>query len=206
MARLVAVTRGNVYLLAPLLMIALSAGSTLLGLISEYLVLIPMMIVLAEKLRLGPLFAVALIAIPAKLGYLASVTNPLPLVIARPIVGVPVFSGASFRFVLWVVFLGLDVAYLLYNVRRSGFVPSDEQHVPLAGRHTAMLLAVGLGIVVIVCGAENLRWGNPQLGAFYPRSPAARRIARCRSAPRRWPCVTASSANGTSSRPRRSTC
>jgi uncharacterized ion transporter superfamily protein YfcC len=169
MIRLVAATRGNVYLLAPLLMIALSAGSTFLGLISEYLVLIPMMIVLAEKLRLGPLFAVALVAIPAKLGYLASVTNPLPLVIAQPIVGVPIFSGAGFRFVLWVVFLCLGITYLLYHVRRSGFVSSDEQHAsePLSGRHIAILIAVGLGIVAIVYGAGQLRWGNPQLAAFY---------------------------------------
>jgi uncharacterized ion transporter superfamily protein YfcC len=124
-------------------------------LISEYLVLIPMMLVLAEKLRLGPLFAVALVAIPAKLGYLASVTNPLPLVIAQPIVGVPVFSGAGLRLVLWVTFLDLGMAYLLYNVRRSGFVPLDEQHAsePLSRRHTAILVAVGFGIVVIVYGA-----------------------------------------------------
>ena len=169
MVRLVAATRGNVYLLAPLLMIALSAGSTFLGLISEYLVLIPMMLVLAEKLRLGPLFAVALVAIPAKLGYLASVTNPLPLVIAQPIVGVPVFSGATFRLVLWIVFLGLGIAYLLYNVRRSGFTPSGDEHVsePLSARHTAILAAIGLGIIAIVYGAGNLHWGNPQLAAFY---------------------------------------
>ena len=169
MARLVAATRGNVYLLAPVLMIALSAGSTFLGLISEYLVLIPMMLVLAEKLRLGPLFAVALVAIPAKLGYLASVTNPLPLVIAQPIVGVPVFSGAVFRLVLWIVFLGLGIAYLLYNVRRSGFTPSGDEHVsePLSGRHAVILVAIGLSIVAIVYGAGNLHWGNPQLAAFY---------------------------------------
>src|SRR5579863_6874148 len=138
MVRLVAATRGNVYLLAPLLMIALSAGSTFLGLISEYLVLIPMMLVLAEKLRLGPLFAVALIAIPAKLGYLASVTNPLPLVIAQPIVGMPVFSGLSFRLALWVVFLGLGIAYLLVLLARSGFTPSQAVHTApkLTGRQT----------------------------------------------------------------------
>jgi uncharacterized ion transporter superfamily protein YfcC len=128
-----------------------------------------MMLVLAEKLRLGPLFAVALVAIPAKLGYLASVTNPLPLVIAQPIVGVPVFSGVGFRFVMWVVFLGLGIAYLLYNVRRSGFTPSDDEHVsePLSACHTAILLAIGLGIIAIVYGAGNLHWGNPQLAAFY---------------------------------------
>ncbi|HUB10847.1 MAG TPA: hypothetical protein VMB34_02735 [Acetobacteraceae bacterium] len=81
-------------------MIVLCAGSTFLGLISEYLVLIPMMLVPAEKLKLGALFAVALVAIPAKIGYLGPVTNPLPLVIAQPIVGVPVFSGATFRLVM----------------------------------------------------------------------------------------------------------
>ena len=125
MVRLVAATGGNVYLLAPVLMIALSAGSTFLGLISEYLVLIPMMLVLAEKLRLGPLFAVALVAIPAKIGYLASVTNPLPLVIAQPIVGVPVFSGAGFRLVLWVVFLGLGIVYLLLQCAAQRLCSAD---------------------------------------------------------------------------------
>jgi len=167
--RLVAVTGGNVYVLAPVLMIVLSAGSTFLGLISEYLVLIPMALVLAEKLRLGPLFAVALIAIPAKIGYLASVTNPLPLVIAQPIVGVPVFSGLGFRLVLWVVFLALGMGYLLVLLARSGFVPSREVHAApaLSGRHSAILLAIALGVVAIVYGAGNLHWGNLQLGAFY---------------------------------------
>lgn len=167
--RLVAATGGNVYVLAPVLMIVLSAGSTFLGLISEYLVLIPMALVLAEKLRLGPLFAVALIAIPAKIGYLASVTNPLPLVIAQPIVGVPVFSGLPFRLVLWVVFLAIGMAYLLVLLARSGFTPSQEVHEApkLTGRQTAILLAIALGVVAIVYGAGNLHWGNLQLGAFY---------------------------------------
>jgi uncharacterized ion transporter superfamily protein YfcC len=167
--RLVALTGGNVYLLAPALMIVLSAGSTFLGLISEYLVLIPVALVLAEKLRLGPLFAVALIAIPAKLGYLASVTNPLPLVIAQPIVGVPVFSGLVFRLVLWVVFLALGMGYLLTLLARSGFTPSQQVHTApkLSPRHSAILLAIALGVVAIVYGAGNLHWGNTELGAFY---------------------------------------
>jgi uncharacterized ion transporter superfamily protein YfcC len=169
MERLLAATGGNVYLLAPALMIVLSAGSTFLGLISEYLVIIPMMLVLAEKLKLGPLFAVALVAIPAKIGYLASVTNPLPLVIAQPIVGVPVFSGATFRLVLWVVFLGLGMAYLLLNVWRSGFSRAEAGFTAakLTGRQVAVLCAVGLGIVAIVYGADKLHWRNPELAAFY---------------------------------------
>jgi uncharacterized ion transporter superfamily protein YfcC len=170
MERLLSATGGNVYLLAPALMIALSAGSTFLGLISEYLVLIPMMLVLAEKLKLGPLFAVALVAIPAKLGYLASVTNPLPLVIAQPIVGVPVFSGAGFRLVMWVVFLALGMAYLLVNVWRSGFSPRADAGFAapkLTPRQVAVLAVLGLGILAIVYGADALDWRNPELAAFY---------------------------------------
>ena len=70
---------------------------------------------------------------------------------------------------LWVVFLGLGIAYLLYNIRRSGFTPADATHVspPLSGRHVAILAVIGLGIVAIVYGAGNLNWGNPQLAAFY---------------------------------------
>jgi len=175
MERLLAATGGNVYLLAPALMIALSAGSTFLGLISEYLVLIPMMLVLAEKLKLGPLFAVALVAIPAKIGYLASVTNPLPLVIAQPIVGVPVFSGATFRLVLWIVFLALGMAYLLFNVRRAGFSRGEAGFAAprLTSRQTAVLAAVGLGILAIVYGADRLDWRNPELAAFYIALAAA---------------------------------
>lgn len=128
-----------------------------------------MMLVLAEKLKLGPLFAVALVAIPAKLGYLASVTNPLPLVIAQPIVGVPVFSGAGFRMVMWVVFLALGMAYLLFNVWRSGFSRADAgfEAVKLTRRQVAVLAAVGLGILAIVYGADALEWRNPELAAFY---------------------------------------
>ena len=124
-----------------------------------------MMLVLAEKLRLGPLFAVALVAIPAKLGYLASVTNPLPLVIAQPIVGVPVFSGAGFRLVMWVVFLGAGHGATCCSTCGAADSPvADEVHTApkLSARHVAILLAIGLGIVAIVYGAGKLHWGNPR--------------------------------------------
>ncbi len=95
--RLLTATRGNINVLAPVLMLVIACGSTFLGLISEYLVIIPMVVLLAERLGYDALVGVAMVTIAAKIGYLTSVTNPLPLVIAQPIVGVPVFSGAGFR-------------------------------------------------------------------------------------------------------------
>ncbi len=168
--RLLALTRGNVFLLAPVLMVAISAGSTFLGLISEYLVIIPVVVLLAQRLGLSPLVGLALVTIAAKIGYMTSVTNPLPLVIAQPIVGVPVFSGAGFRLVTWVVYLAVGIAFLLRYVRRQA-VPAPEpgafQAPPLPARHIVTLLLIAGTIGVMVYGAQELAWGNLELGAMY---------------------------------------
>ncbi|HWW05828.1 YfcC family protein [Collimonas sp.] len=167
--RLLVRSGGNVYLLTPLLMLAIAAGSTFLGLISEYLVLIPMMLILAQRLGLGPLYATALVAIAAKIGYLASVTNPLALVIAQPIVQVPLLSGAGLRLFVFVLFLAIGIAYLLLYVKRSGYsMPAElNQDNRLSLAHRCVLMVVGASVVVLVIGTSAWKWGDIQLGAFY---------------------------------------
>ncbi|WP_211461110.1 YfcC family protein [Collimonas silvisoli] len=167
--RLLVRTGGNVYLLTPALMLAIAAGSTFLGLISEYLVIIPMMLILAQRLGLGPLYATALVAIAAKIGYLASVTNPLALVIAQPIVQVPLLSGAGLRLFVFILFLAIGVAYLLLHVKRSGYtIPAElNQGSPLSLPHRFVLMVVGASVVVLVIGTSAWKWGDIQLGAFY---------------------------------------
>ncbi|WP_211453192.1 YfcC family protein [Collimonas antrihumi] len=167
--RLLVRTGGNVYLLTPVLMLAIAAGSTFLGLISEYLVIIPMMLILAQRLGLGPLYATALVAIAAKIGYLASVTNPLALVIAQPIVQVPLLSGAGLRLFVFVLFLAIGIAYLLLYVKRTGYsVPAElSKDSRLSLSHRFVLMVVGASVVVLVIGTSTWKWGDIQLGAFY---------------------------------------
>jgi uncharacterized ion transporter superfamily protein YfcC len=167
--RLLALTRGNVYWMTPLLMIVICAGSSFLGLISEYLVIIPMVVLLAQRLGLGALFATALVAISAKLGYLSSVTNPLAVAIAQPIVGVPVFSGLWLRLVIFVVYLGLGIAYLLWYVRKTGFAPpQDVDHAKkLSPRHLAILLVLLASIAGLVLGTRSWGWHSSELAAYY---------------------------------------
>jgi uncharacterized ion transporter superfamily protein YfcC len=151
-------------------MIALAAGSTFLGLISEYLVLIPIAVVLAEQLGYDALFGTAMVTIAAKIGYLTSVTNPLALVVAQPIVGVPVFSGAAFRAATFVVFLPLGIWFLLRAARRApADVTIDAQHdvEPMSGRHSAALVVLLAAIVLMVVGVQRFSWGNSELSAMY---------------------------------------
>jgi uncharacterized ion transporter superfamily protein YfcC len=174
--RLLQLTAGNVYVLAPLLMVLIGLGSTLLGFISEYLVIIPMVMVLAKRLGLSNLFAVGLVAIAAKVGYIASVTNPLSLAVAQPIVGVPLFSGIGMRIAVFVVFLTLGILYLLYHVKKSGYRRERAQaefdglgeiHTKLSARHKVTLAVLAAAAVMLVVGTRNLGWGNVELSAFY---------------------------------------
>jgi len=166
---LLGLTRGNVLALVPLLMLVIAAGSTFLGLISEYLVLIPIVVLLAERLGLDNLFATAVVTVAAKIGYMTSVTNPLALAVAQPLVGVPVFSGAGFRLVTFVLYLGLGIWWVLRYVRRRGPSRPADDPAParLSLRHGAILVLLLGAIGLMVYGTQALAWGNAELSAMY---------------------------------------
>ena len=167
--RLVHRSRGNIYLLAPALMCTLAAGSSFLGLISEYLVVLPVLLLMTERLRLSGLYAVAMLLIAAKIGYIASVSNPVVLPIAQGIVQVPIFSGFGMRLAVLAVFMPIGIAYLLYRIRRSGFIKAD--FVPdarsLSKRHLGVLLLLGLAIVFMVYAGRTWHWHYNELSGFY---------------------------------------
>jgi uncharacterized ion transporter superfamily protein YfcC len=121
-------------------------------------------------MELDNLVGLAIVAIAAKIGYMTSVTNPLPLLIAQPIVGVPVFSGAGFRLVTFLVYLAVGILFLLWHVRRSGYRPNGlvaHDTSPLRGRHQVIIWTLAGAILVMLYGAQELDWGNLEMGAFY---------------------------------------
>ena len=168
--RLLGLTRGNVFVVAPVIMILLAAGGTFLGLISEYLVLIPIAVVLAERMGVDALFGTAMVTIAAKIGYLTSVTTPLALAVAQPLVGVPVFSGALFRATVLAVCLPLGIWFLLRSARYRR-VETDQPRAflgeKLAGKHVGVLLVLLASVVVMIVGVRSYAWGNAELSAMY---------------------------------------
>jgi uncharacterized ion transporter superfamily protein YfcC len=166
--RLLVITGGRVAIVTPVVMIAISAGSTFLGLISEYLLIIPIVCALAERMGRSRLYGFAMLTLAAKVGYLASVTNPVALLIAQPIVGVPVFSGAGFRLAIWVVMLAIAIGVVL-RLGREGeavaMMPAGAAR--LSPRHLLVLATVGATVVGLVVGSSELGWRDAQFASLF---------------------------------------
>lgn len=168
--RLLAAVRGNVFVLVPVLMTVFALGSTFLGLASEYLMIIPLIVAMANRIGLSNIIGLAIVTVAVKVGYLASVTNPVPLSIAQPLVGLQVFSGAGLRFVFFLIFLVFGIGFVLLMIRREGY-SSDVVEIDHAGqlsnRHVIVLLTLLAGVVGLVVGSNQWHWHHNELSAFY---------------------------------------
>ncbi len=168
--RLIHATSSNIKLLVPIMMIVLALGSTFLGFISEYLVIIPIVAIVGERLGYGPMFAAAIVGVAAKIGYATSVTNPLALIIAQPLAHVPLFSGIGFRLALFVVFISLGIAYVVVYLRfgaRTLTTAAAQVVSGLSHKQSAVLLALLLAGIILVFGSVLWGWHENEIGAYY---------------------------------------
>jgi uncharacterized ion transporter superfamily protein YfcC len=167
--RLVVFTGGRTTLLTVILMFAISAGSTFLGLISEYLLIIPVFLALSKRLGLEPMFGFAVVTVSAKIGYIASVANPVILMVAQPIAGVPVFSGLLFRLVLWIVFMAVGIIYVLRlaRSRAGGGDAAPMSTTPMSARHGVIVGILAVSVAVLIYGASAKGWKDIEFAALY---------------------------------------
>ena len=162
--------RGNIYVLVPTLMLVFAAGSSFLGLASEYLLVIPLMVVMAQRLGLSRIIGLAIVTVAVKAGYLSSVTNPIPLTIAQPLVGLQIFSGAGLRFVCFLIFVTIGIAFVMVMIRREGFTANVVQEFgdgDLSLRHKLVLIILGIGVAFLVYGSNQWHWGHSELSTYY---------------------------------------
>ncbi len=168
--RTLSATKGNVYLLVPLLMLVFSLGSTFMGMAKEFLLVIPMVVAMATRLGLSRIIGLAIVAIPVKVGYLASITNPYALSVAQPLVDVPMFSGMGMRIFVYVVLMIIGVAYVLWSIKKEAQtteILTQWDHKPLPTRHALVLGVLGLGIAFLVYASQTWHWKYNELSAYY---------------------------------------
>ena len=179
--RLTAATGRRVELLIPALMFAFSAVSGVVGMPELSIAYLPIVQPLLVRMGCGPVTGTAVALLPTTLGAAFGVTVPATVGIGHMLAGLPMFSGAGYRFVF---FLIIQTAAAVFVVRRArqeiarrdeSGAPRETATVPAEGvapvsfsgrQKTAGIVALGL-FVVFVVAVLVLRLGFEEIGGAF---------------------------------------
>jgi uncharacterized ion transporter superfamily protein YfcC len=170
----------RVYIVFPLVMIGMSILGMLGIVVTSVIAFIPLGIMLAKKLKLDPISAVAVMYIGAYTGFVASPLIPATLQLAQNIAGLEPLSGFALRAVVWVVITIVSILYTLRYVKKVQMSHSnsvldsfewDDDDDKFEGekfglKHGLILLTVVIVFTVYAYGALNWAWGNSHMGAM----------------------------------------
>ena len=105
-------------LLAAVTLFFMSIGS-LMGIFEEVIPLVPVAVALAATLGWSPMVGLGMSILATGFGFAAAISNPFTLGAAQRLAGLPVFSGAPFRILVFVLVYGLYLAWLIRLARKS---------------------------------------------------------------------------------------
>jgi uncharacterized ion transporter superfamily protein YfcC len=172
----------NVTLLTTLIMLAVAAGSSTLGMGEEFLPLIPIFLVISSRLGYDRIYGLALILLASDVGFAAATTNPFTVNIAQGIAELRLNSGIGLRLAFFVLAMAITIGYVLrYGARiranpAASLVADDVEPMPedtlddhtFSRRHKVTLLLCGGLFGVILWGVQSLGWWMSDMaGGFF---------------------------------------
>ena len=113
--RIVRRFRDRKYLLLWMVSLAFMFLGATLGTFEEVVLLVPVMIALAYSLGWDALVGLGMSILATNMGFSAAISNPYTLGVAQQLAGLPLFSGAWFRILIFVAI------YLIFTLFLSGY-------------------------------------------------------------------------------------
>lgn len=157
-----------------LIYLAISMMSSFLGVVSELIPLIPIILLLAKEFGYDRMFGFALIILPMFIGWSSAITNPFNVTIAQQIAELPLGSGMGFRIILFILFLGIGFNYLMRygkKVKQSkanSYLPDDTFEIEggnkieeqnFTSKHLMILATLLIGYTTIMASVQIFGWG-----------------------------------------------
>jgi uncharacterized ion transporter superfamily protein YfcC len=109
---------GRKYLLLLVVSLAFMALGAFFGIFEEVIPLIPVILALSYTLGWDTFVGLGMSILATNIGFSAAVTNPFTIGIAQQLAGLPLFSGAWLRLVIFVVFYVIFAWFLVRYARR----------------------------------------------------------------------------------------
>ncbi len=126
LGRLIGRFQGRKYLLLALISLFFMALGAFLGIFEEVVPLVPLMLALSYVLGWDSLVGLGMSILATNIGFSAAITNPFTIGVAQRIAGLPPFSGAGFRAIVFVVMYGIFLMFILRYAKRIERKPQDS--------------------------------------------------------------------------------
>lgn len=154
----------------PLLVFVFALGGGTIGMAEETLPFLPGLVLLARRLGYDEVIAGGIALAGAGAGFSGAFLNPFTVGVAHGIAGLPLFSGMSFRLVVWASLTTATMLYVRRASRRHRVAPAGAEASAsgrLGGRAIGVLVVLALALVTVVVGSFRWSWGLLELSALF---------------------------------------
>jgi uncharacterized ion transporter superfamily protein YfcC len=175
---------GSPILLVFILFVFISFAATFMGMGTEFIPLIPIFLMISNRLGYDRLFGLGVLMIAGDVGWSTAITNPFTVQIAQRIAELPIGSGIGLRIVFFIISLVIGLTFLILYGKRvkkdrsNSVMPDDpfemEGDTLSTGNHKPTRKHVGIGISALVLFAmilfavQTMGWGLIEMtGGFF---------------------------------------
>lgn len=172
-------------LVIPVLMVVFSLAGAVYGMSEESIPFVLIFIPLALSLGYDSVVGVSIPFVGAAAGFGAAFFNPFTVGIAQGFSELPLYSGLTYRLILWVIFTVLSIAFvmiyaekikkdpkksLVYDIDRArGYTASEvgAKDLPWGPAQKAVLGTLLAGIIFLIYGILAKGWYMEEIGALF---------------------------------------
>ncbi|MBN2549534.1 MAG: YfcC family protein [Anaerolineales bacterium] len=118
LGRIVSAFGGRKYLLLSVISLFFMAIGAFFGIFEEVVPLVPLIVALSYLLGWDALVGLGMSILATNMGFSAAITNPFTIGVAQKLADLPLFSGAGFRVLIFLVIYGIFIFFLTRYARR----------------------------------------------------------------------------------------
>lgn len=178
-------TRGQEWLLIPVLFFLFSLGGAVFGMGEEALAFAMILVPIIVGLGYDSITAIFITYVATQIGFGTSWMNPFSVAIAQGVSELPVLSGAQFRMVMWFAFTLMGTVFTILYARKikknpessiayesDAYFRNDMQekrdaHVKFGTGHVLVLLTLVLGILWVIWGVVKDAYYLPEIATQF---------------------------------------
>lgn len=182
--KLLIIMKGKENLVIPIFMLVFGISGSTFGMFEETYGLIPVFVGLAIAMGYDAIVGMSVVGLAVATGFASATINPFTVGIAQGIAELPLFSGLSFRIVVFIAFMGLAIWYTMRYANKVkkdpklsivydidfGEMALDKDKLAKSAfttPHKIIMIGFLLTVIVIVIGALKLGWYINEIAALF---------------------------------------